>query len=126
MNQTVLITGAGSGFGLGASIELARRGHAVIATTQVVAQITAVKTAAGSAGVDLRVEKLDVQDDADRKRAEDWDIDVLVNNAGIGESGPVAEIPLNLVRTNFETNVLGPLALTQRVVKGMLKKKKGK
>lgn len=32
MNQTILITGAGSGFGLGASIELARRGHAVIAT----------------------------------------------------------------------------------------------
>jgi short-subunit dehydrogenase len=126
MNQTVLITGAGSGFGLGASIELARRGNAVIATTQIVAQITAVKAAAETAGVKLRVEKLDVQDSADRKRAEDWDVDVLVNNAGIGESGPIAEIPMDLVRANFETNVFGALELTQGVLKGMLKKGGGK
>ena len=85
-----------------------------------------MKAAAEAAGVELRVEKLDVQDDADRKRAEGWDVDVLVNNAGIGESGPVAEIPLDLVRANFETNVFGSLELTQRVVKGMLKKKRGK
>jgi short-subunit dehydrogenase len=122
MNQTILITGAGSGFGLGASLELARRGNDVIATTQIVSQITGVKIAADAAGVKLRVEKLDIQDPADRKRAEDWDVDVLVNNAGIGESGPIAEIPVDLVRVNFETNVFGVLELTQGVVKGMLKK----
>ena len=49
MNQTALITGAGSGFGLGASIELARRGYDVIATTQILAQITGVKAAAEAA-----------------------------------------------------------------------------
>ncbi len=126
MNQTILITGAGSGFGLGASLELARRGNDVIATTQIVSQITGVKIAADAAGVKLRVEKLDIQDPADRKRAEDWDVDVLVNNAGIGESGPIAEIPVDLVRVNFETNVFGVLELTQGVVKGMLKKGGGK
>jgi short-subunit dehydrogenase len=126
MNQTVLITGAGSGFGLGASLELARRGYDVIATTQVMSQITAVKAAVAEAGVMLRVEKLDVQDHFDRKRAEDWGVDVLVNNAGIGESGPIAEIPVDLVRANFETNVFGPLELTQGLVKGMLKKGAGK
>ncbi len=126
MNPTILITGAGSGFGLGASLELARRGNHVIATTQIVSQITAVNAAAEAAGVTLRVEKLDVQDSADRKRAEDWDVDVLVNNAGIGESGPLAEIPVDLVRANFETNVFGALELTQGVVKGMLKKGAGK
>jgi NAD(P)-dependent dehydrogenase (short-subunit alcohol dehydrogenase family) len=52
MTKTVLITGAGSGFGLGASLELARRGYDVIATTQIVSQITAVNAAAG---VTLRV-----------------------------------------------------------------------
>jgi NAD(P)-dependent dehydrogenase (short-subunit alcohol dehydrogenase family) len=36
----------------------------------------------------------------------------LVNNAGIGEGGPIAEIPLDLVRRNFEVNVFAPLALT--------------
>ena len=126
MNQTVLITGAGSGFGLGASLELARRGNDVIATTQIVSQITAVRAAAEAAGVKLRVEKLDVRDPADRKQAEDWGVDVLVNNAGSGESGPIAEIPVDLVRDNFETNVFGALELTQGVVKGMLKKGAGK
>ena len=126
MNQTVLITGAGSGFGLGASLELARRGYDVIATTQILAQITGVKAAAEVAGVELRVEKLDVQDSADRKRAEDWDVDVLVNNAGIGESGPLGEISVDLVRANFETNVFGALELTQGVLKGMLRKGEGK
>ncbi|MBJ6798802.1 SDR family oxidoreductase [Geomonas propionica] len=126
MNPTILITGAGSGFGLGASLELARRGYEVIATTQIVSQITAVKAAAAAAEVTLRVEKLDVCDHADRKRAEQWDVDVLVNNAGIGESGPIAEIPVDLVRASFETNVFGALELTQGLVKGMLKKGAGK
>ncbi len=126
MNQTVLITGAGSGFGLGASLELARRGYDVIATTQVLAQITGVKAAAEAAGVKLRAEKLDVQDVADRKRAENWDVDVLVNNAGIGESGPLGEISVDLVRANFETNVFGALELIQGVLRGMLKKGGGK
>ena len=126
MNQTVLITGAGSGFGLGASLELARRGYDVIATTQILAQITGVMAAAEAAGVKLRAEKLDVQDSADRKRAGDWDVDVLVNNAGIGESGPLGEISVDLVRANFETNVFGALELTQGVLKGMVKKGGGK
>ena len=34
MTKTVMITGAGSGFGKGASIALAARGHTVIATTE--------------------------------------------------------------------------------------------
>ncbi len=126
MKSTVLITGAGSGFGLGASLELARRGHDVIATTQVVAQITGVKAAAAAVGVELRAEKLDITDSTDRKRAEEWGVDVLVNNAGIGESGPIAEISVDLVRANFETNVFGALELTQGVLKGMLKKGAGK
>jgi short-subunit dehydrogenase len=45
------------------------------------------------------------------------DLDILVNNARIGEGGPIAEIPLDLVRRNFEVNVFAPLALTQGVVK---------
>ena len=126
MQQTILITGAGSGFGMGASLELARRGHDVIATTQVMSQITAVREAAEALGVKLRVEKLDVQKSADHKLAEDWGVDVLVNNAGIGESGPMAEIPMDLVRENFETNVFGALGLAQCLIKGMLAKGAGK
>ena len=65
----------------------------------------------------VRVEKLDLLDPYDVARACKWDFNILVNNAGIGEGGPIAEIPLDLVRRNFEVNVFAPLALTQRVVK---------
>ena len=62
-------------------------------------------------------EKLDVLDPYDVKQACQWDFDILANNAGIGEGGPIAEIPLDLVRKNFEVNFFAPLALTQRVVR---------
>jgi NAD(P)-dependent dehydrogenase (short-subunit alcohol dehydrogenase family) len=57
-------------------------------------------------------------------QAHSWDIDILFNNAGIGECGPVSEIPADLVRRNFETNVFAPLVLTQGFVKNWVAGKK--
>jgi len=37
--------------------------------------------------------------------------DILFSNAGIGENGPACEIPVDLVRRTFETNVFAPLEL---------------
>lgn len=125
MSKTILITGAGSGLGEGAAIGLARKGHAVIATVQILPQVTQLRAKAEELGLEnLRVEKLDVIDSYDRERAHTWDIDVLFNNAGIGESGPVSEIPVELVRRNFETNVFAPLALTQGFIKKWIAAKK--
>jgi NAD(P)-dependent dehydrogenase (short-subunit alcohol dehydrogenase family) len=49
---------------------------------------------------------------------------VLWNNAGVGESGPVSEIPTDLVRRNYETNVFLPLVLTQGFIKNWVASKK--
>jgi NAD(P)-dependent dehydrogenase (short-subunit alcohol dehydrogenase family) len=114
MSKTILITGAGSGFGEGAAIGLAQKGHDVIAGVQTSPQVTKMRREAEALRLDnLRVEKLDLLDPYDVRRALTWDIDILFNNAGIGECGPVSEIPLDLVRRNFETNLFAPLALTQ-------------
>jgi len=43
-------------------------------------------------------------------------IDVLVNNAGFGYRSPLEYIPLEAIRHNFETNLFGPIALTQLVI----------
>src|SRR3954464_16083266 len=112
MSKTILITGAGSGFGEGTAIGLARNGHNVIAGVQISPQVTRLRREAEQLGLKtMRVEKLDLLDPYDVAQAQSWDIDILFNNAGIGESGPVSEIPIDLVRRNFETNVFAALAL---------------
>jgi NAD(P)-dependent dehydrogenase (short-subunit alcohol dehydrogenase family) len=118
MSKRVLITGAGSGFGEGAAIGLAQAGHDVIATTQIYPQVTALRNRAVELGLaNLRVQKLDVLDPYDVAAALENEIDVLFSNAGIGEAGPVSEIPVELLRRNFETNVFAPLSLVQKFVR---------
>jgi NAD(P)-dependent dehydrogenase (short-subunit alcohol dehydrogenase family) len=125
MSKTILITGAGSGLGEGAAIGMAKNGHNVIATAQISPQVAALREKAERLGLkNLRVEKLDLLDPYDVKHALTWDIDVLLNNAGIGEAGPVSEIPVELVRHNFEVNVFAPLALTQGFIKKWIEQKK--
>ncbi|MEM5300002.1 SDR family oxidoreductase [Burkholderia sp. JPY481] len=128
MSKTVLITGAGSGFGKGAAVGMAKNGHSIIATTQVSSQVTPLREEAAALGLkNFRIERLDLTDPYDIKQAQSWDFDVLWNNAGMGEAGPVWEIPIELVRKNFEVNVFLPLVLTQGVVqKWAAQGKKGK
>ena len=48
-------------------------------------------------------------------------LDVLINNAGVGITGPVEETPLDAVRNTFETNYFGALAVMQHVLPIMRK-----
>jgi NAD(P)-dependent dehydrogenase (short-subunit alcohol dehydrogenase family) len=128
-SKTILITGAGSGFGEGTAIGLAQLGHQVIAGVQISPQVTPLRNKAKELGLEgnLRVEKLDILDQFDVKYALTWDIDILFSNAGKGEAGPVFEIPIELVRSNFETNVFAPLDLAQKfVAKWINEKRRGK
>jgi NAD(P)-dependent dehydrogenase (short-subunit alcohol dehydrogenase family) len=124
--KKVLITGAGSGFGHEVAMRLAEKGFDVIASVQIWAQVQTLKWQAAQRKVDLRVEKLDVTDDGDRKKALAWDIEILVNNAGEGEGGSTVDIPAPNVRREFETNVIGPLLLTQGIAKQMVKRGEGR
>jgi len=118
MTKTILITGAGSGFGEAAAIGMAKAGHNIIATAQISPQVAALREKVAKLGLDnLRVEKLDLTDPYDMAFIAKLDIDILWNNAGYGESGPVSEIPLDLVRKNYEINVFKPLELTQAFIK---------
>jgi len=121
MTKTVMITGAGSGFGKGASLALAERGHTVIATTETDAQAEALRAEAPQ----LMVHKVDITT-ADVDKAAAWDIDVLINNAGAGQTGPMADVPLDRVRRLFEVNVFGTLAVTQAVLPRMIARGSGR
>jgi NAD(P)-dependent dehydrogenase (short-subunit alcohol dehydrogenase family) len=121
MPKTVLITGAGSGFGRGAALALAARGHHVIATTETAAQAEALRSDAPA----LQVEVLDITT-PDVAKAAAWDVDVLLNNAGAGQTGPMADVPIEVVRRVFDVNVFGTLAITQAVLPRMVAKGAGR
>ncbi|EJL73636.1 SDR family oxidoreductase [Chryseobacterium populi] len=127
--KTILITGAGSGFGKGAAIGMAQNGHNIIATVHVSSQVTPLREEVAALGLSdkIRVERLDLTDHYDIKQALKWDFDILWNNAGMGEAGPVWEIPVDIVRKNYEVNVFLPLVLTQGVVQRWVREgRKGK
>jgi NAD(P)-dependent dehydrogenase (short-subunit alcohol dehydrogenase family) len=124
--KTVLITGAGTGFGHEAAMRLAEKGFDVIATVEIYAQVQTLKRQAAARGVKLRVEKLDVTNEGDRRKALGWNVEILVNNAGVLEGGAVVDVPASNMRNEFEVNVIGPLLLTQRIAKQMVKRKKGR
>ncbi len=124
-NKTILITGAGSGIGKETAFQLARRGHHVIATTENEDQSINLQQEATNAKLEMDIFKLDVRSAEDRTKVLDFDLDVLINNAAIGESGSLAELDPDRLRNNFEVNVFAIIELTQLVIKPMLAKKRG-
>ena len=109
----ILITGASRGIGRGAAVELAGRGHEVIATARDVSALDDVPAA-------VRL-SLDVTDQAsvDAAIARAGRIDVLVSNAGTTVRAPLETIPLEAVREIIELNTLGALRVAQAVLPGM-------
>lgn len=123
--RTVLITGASSGFGRVGALHYARLGAKVIATMRGVPRPEAETLAAEAAKdkLDLHIVEIDVTDDSSvttgtAKALElgDGRIDTLVNNAGIGITGPVEVQDMEATRLIFETNVLG----IQRMLRALL------
>jgi NAD(P)-dependent dehydrogenase (short-subunit alcohol dehydrogenase family) len=123
---TVLITGAGSGLNNGAAFELAKRGYDVIACVEIYPQVRLLELQAKQSGVKLRIEKIDVTHEGDRRRAMSWDVDVLVNGAGIIEGGAIVDVPGANIRRQFEVNVIGPVLLTQGIARKMIARRSGR
>ena len=126
MSKTILITGSSTGLGKLAAFELARRGHHVIASAHTWSGVTNLKREAEAHALTIQAEKLDITSAFDRSNALKWDIDILVSNAGIMECGPIAEQPIELLRSMFDVNFFFNLELVQGFVKKMVAKRRGK
>ena len=125
MTKTILITGAGTGIGRDAAFALAARGHRVIATTFNEAQAQALRVQCEQRRQPLEVFKLDITSQQDRFLLLPLELDVLINNAAMGDSGSLAEVDMDRVRRIFEVNVFSTLALTQVALKGMIERQRG-
>jgi len=120
MKKTILITGAGSGIGRSTALALAGKGRKVIATTETEEQSLAFQEELRSRKLDMSVFNLDITQETDRRKIEGIEMNVLINNAGIGESGSLAEIDIDRLRRNFEVNVFSSMAVSQVALKGMM------
>jgi NAD(P)-dependent dehydrogenase (short-subunit alcohol dehydrogenase family) len=112
-SKIVLITGASSGIGAATAGRLARSGFRVYATARRTQALEELRVAG------CEILRLDVTDEASMRAAVDaiaqreGGIDALINNAGYSQSGALEALPIAAVREQFETNVFGPLRLTQ-------------
>jgi NAD(P)-dependent dehydrogenase (short-subunit alcohol dehydrogenase family) len=122
MPKTVLITGAGSGFGRMAAVRLAERGHQVIAGVLNDEQ----KAELAKAEPKLTVVKLDITNAKDVASIDSYEFDVFIANAAIGQTGPLSLIPLERLRAVFDVNVFATVAVTQRAALKLRKKRAGR
>ncbi len=126
MTQTILITGASSGIGKETAKLFADRGWNVIATMR-----TPEKEEDLTGKDNILVTRLDVTDAASIEAAvaagmdKFNKIDVLMNNAGYGAYGPLEAFPMDRVRRQFDTNVIGLLETTKALLPHMRANRSG-
>lgn len=116
MSKVVLITGGSSGIGKSVGEFLKTKGFVVYGTSRnpdkypdskfpiVALDVTKTESIKSCITEVLKLEKK---------------IDVLINNAGAGITGPVEEIPDEEIKRNFETNFFGPINVIKAVLPSM-------
>jgi short-subunit dehydrogenase len=114
--RTVLITGASSGIGRATAAEFRARGWTVFGTARAPQAIPSCDRIDG-----VTYLPLDLHDPAAIPAVTKAlpRVDVLINNAGIGQAGAVEDVPVYTVRELFEVNVFGPLELTRAYLPAM-------
>ena len=132
--KAILITGTSSGFGRLAAEDFARKGARVFATMRNLprAEADELRRLAADEKLDLHVIEIDVTDDAqvaagveEAERIHGGAMDVLINNAGIGITGPVEVQDMEATKLAFDTNVFGAQRMIRAALPAMRAAKSG-
>lgn len=135
IQKVVLITGSTAGIGRATALHLARLGNHVIATGRKLDLLEALRREALAEGPGrFDIALLDVTNPASIAHAAaeietltgGHGVDVLINNAGFGYAGPLAEQDDAAVRAQFETNVFGLMAVTRAFLPAMMRRRAGR
>jgi NAD(P)-dependent dehydrogenase (short-subunit alcohol dehydrogenase family) len=128
MSKVWLITGSGSGLGRCIAEAALQAGNRVVATARDTVQLTDLE---GRYGAKVRIVQLDVTDEEQAKRAVQAAVesfgrlDVLVNNAGYGDSRPFEQVPSDEFRKLVETCLFGVVNLTRAALPVMRQQRSG-
>src|ERR1700682_2703258 len=111
--KIALVTGATSGIGQAAAVQLAAQGATVIVHGRDATRGAAVVTEIEKGGGSARFVGADLGEPAEALRLaeEVGDVDILVNNAGFAWFGPSAGLPVNTLDQLFVANVEAPYLL---------------
>ena len=129
--SNVLVTGTSTGIGLATALELGRAGHTVYATMRNPSRSPQLAETVSKEKLPVKVVVMDVDSDSSVAdavaaiRSEGGQIDVLVNNAGLGMFGAVEELPLESFRAIMETNYFGALRCIKAVLPEMRERGNG-
>lgn len=120
--KVILITGGSSGIGKAIGEYLQQAGYKVIGTSRNPEKYPQTSfplyqmDVRNSNSIHLIIQKV---------IAKEGKIDVLINNAGVGITGALEEIPTTEIKNNFETNFFGPIEVIKAVLPSMRNQKSG-
>jgi NAD(P)-dependent dehydrogenase (short-subunit alcohol dehydrogenase family) len=128
--RRILVTGCSSGFGRLTALELAERGHSVVATVRSHEAAEELRGAGDQLGRRMDVVMLDVRSSASIDVAisevvAEGPIDGLVNNAGIQVRTPLEFASDDDMALQFDTNVFGPIRMIRAVLPMMRERRDG-
>ena len=116
MSKVVLITGGSSGIGKSIGEFLHHKGFAVYGTSRNPDKV--VHSIFPLVALDVRDTK-SIQLAVAKIIQETGRLDIVINNAGVGITGPLEEIPMEEIKNNFETNFFGPIEVMKAVLPQM-------
>ncbi|MFL1012750.1 SDR family oxidoreductase [Flavisericum labens] len=122
MSKVVLITGGSSGIGKSIGEFLTEKGFKVYGTSRNPEMYKESKFPI----LTLDVKNNDtIKQTVDEIISKEDQLDVVINNAGAGITGPIEEIPEAEIKNNFETNFFGPIKVIKTVLPQMRKQHSG-
>jgi short-subunit dehydrogenase len=126
-----LVTGASAGIGIALSRELARHGAKLILTARRADRLEAFAAELTGKGVEVRVVVADLNDPLapqqlyDATEGAGIPVDILINNAGLGQFGAFAESPIEQEISQVRVNCEATVRLTRLFVPRMVERRRG-
>ncbi len=127
-DQVAMVTGGGRGIGRALTLALAGCGATVVAAARTESALRAVAAEAAGEVVPMALDLADVDAVADVFRAVGerfGRLDLLINNAGVGLYGPVAEMPIEQFDRVMAVNLRGAFAACQQAMRLMIPRRRG-
>lgn len=122
MSKVILITGGSSGIGKSVGEFLSKKGFKVYGTSRNPENID--NSIFPLVALDVRnVES--IENAVSEIIKKEGRIDIVINNAGVGITGALEEIPTSEIKNNFETNFFGPIEVMKAVLPQMRSQKSG-